>query len=59
MLSHPYVGSYIGEKYHQFLQEPWIISLSKSVETYIMVSISDMTISQYWQNLGSMMDKSK
>ena len=38
----PYVGSYSGEKCHQFLQEPCIIALSKSVEMFFMVSISDM-----------------
>ena len=42
-----------------FLQEPWIIALAKSVETFIMVSIIDMTTSQYWQILGNMMDKAK
>ena len=35
MLPHPYVGSYSGEKSHQFLQEPWIIALTKSVETFL------------------------
>ena len=40
-------------------QEPWNIALSKSVETFIMVSISDMKTSQCWQKLGSMMDKAK
>ena len=57
MLLRTYVGSYIGEKGHQFLQG--IIALAKSVETFIMVSISDMTTPQHWQNLGSMMDKEK
>ena len=47
ILPRPYVGSYIGEKGHQFLQQPWIIALYKSVETFIMISISDMTTSQY------------
>ena len=59
MLPHPYVGSYSGEKGHQFLQEPWINALSKSFETFFMVSISDMPTSQYWKFLGSFMDKSK
>ena len=59
MLPHPYVIRYIGERGHHFLQEPWIIALSKSVETFIMVSISDMTTSQYSQNLESMMNKAK
>ena len=42
-----------------FLQEPWIISLSKSAETFIVVSISDMSAIKYWQNLGNMMGKAK
>ena len=37
ILTRPYVGSYIGEKGLQFLQEPWIIALYKSVETFITV----------------------
>ena len=59
MLTRLYVGSYSGEMGHQFLQEPLILALSKSAETFIMVSISDMPTVQYWQNLGSMLDKSK
>ena len=35
MLPRLYVGSYIGEKGCQFLQEPWIIALAKSVETFL------------------------
>ena len=31
----PYGGSYSGEKGHIFLQEKWILSLSKSVETFL------------------------
>ena len=42
MLPRPYVESYSGEKGHQFLHEPWIIELSKSVEKFLMVSISDI-----------------
>ena len=59
MLPHPYVRSYSGEKVHQFLQEPCIITLSQSVETFVMVSISDMPTVQYWQSLGSLLDKEK
>ena len=59
MLLSPYVGSYSGEKGHQFLQEPWIIALAKSVEAFFMVSISEMPTIKYSQNLGSMMDKAK
>ena len=52
MLPRPYVGSYSGEKGHQFWHKPWIISLAKSVETFIMVSISDMPTIKYWKNWG-------
>ena len=56
MIPCPYVESYSDEKGHQFLHEPWILSLSKSVETFFRVSISDMPTIKYWQNLESMMD---
>ena len=59
MLSLPYVGSYSGENGHQFLQESWIIALAKSVETFFIVSISDMQTIKYRQKLGSMMNKSQ
>ena len=42
MLPRPYVGSYSGDKGHGILKKPWIISLSKSVETFIEVSMSEM-----------------
>ena len=48
MLPHTYMGSYSGEKVHQFLQEPWIFALEKLVETFIKVSISDMLTIKYW-----------
>ena len=35
MLPLPYVESYTGEKGRHFLQELWIIALSKSVETFL------------------------
>ena len=53
------MGIYSCERVISFLKEPWIISLAKSAETFIMVSISDMSAIKYWQNLGSMMDKAK
>ena len=56
MLPRPYGGSYSGEKGHQMCQKPWPIALTKSVETFIMVSISDMPNIKYWINLGSIMD---
>ena len=56
MLPRPYVESYSGKKGHQFLHEPWIIELAKSVETFFMVSISDMPTIKYCQNLESMID---
>ena len=59
MLPLPYVGSYSGEKGHQFFHKPWFLALAKSVETFIMVSISDMPTIKYWQILGSIMDKVK
>ena len=46
-----YVGRYSGEKGHQFLHKPWILALAKSVETFIMVSISEMptkNIGKFW-----------
>ena len=51
-----YVRSYLGEKSNQFLHEQWIIALSKSVELFVMVSISDMPTIKSWTFLGSMMD---
>ena len=57
MLPRPYMGSYPGEKGHQFLQKPWIVVLDKSVGMCFMVSIIDMPAIKYWQKLGSMMDK--
>ena len=59
MLPRPYVGSYSGEKGHQFFQKPWILALAKSVETFIHVSINNMPTTKYWQNLKSVMDKAK
>ena len=59
MLPRPYVGSYSFEKDHQFLHKPWIISLVKSVEIFIMVSISDIPTIKYWQNLGSIMNEAE
>ena len=59
MLSCPHVGSYSGEKGNHFLHKTWILALDKSVETFFMVSISDMPTIKYWQNLGSMMDREK
>ena len=59
MVPRPYVGSYLGEKGIKFLHKPWIIALSKSVENFIFVSISDIPTIEYWQNLGTTMDKAK
>ena len=50
MIPSPYVESYSDEKSFQFFHKPWIIALAKSVETFIMVSISDMPTIKYWQN---------
>ena len=43
LLPHPYVGSYEIEMGNQILKEKWIVELAKSVETFFMVSINDMT----------------
>ena len=59
MLPRSYVGSYSGEKGHQFFQKPWILALDKSVETFILVSIYDMPTIKCWKNLGSNMEKAK
>ena len=40
-------------------QKPCIIELSKSVETFFIVSISDVPTIKYWQNLGKTMKKAK
>ena len=37
----------------------YILALAKSVETFIMVSINNMPIIKYWQNLGTIMDNAK
>ena len=42
MLPRPYLGNYSGEKGHKIMQQSWIIALAKSVETFILVSISEM-----------------
>ena len=59
MFSRPYVGSYSGEKGRQFLQYIRILSIEKSVEIFVTISISDMPTIKYWQNLGTFMDTSK
>ena len=50
---------YSGEKGHNYLQEKWILALAKSVETFFVVSISDMPSIRNWQSLGTMMDTTK
>ena len=59
MLPRLYLGRYSGEKGHEIMQQPWIIALAKSVETFIIVSINEMPTIKYWQNLVSAMDKAK
>ena len=51
MLPRPYVGSYFSEKGHDFFHKIWILALDKSVETFILVLIYDMSTIRYWQNL--------
>ena len=53
------MGSYSGEKGHQILQQPWIIALSNSIETFLIVSIDDMPKVKYWQNLGRITEEAK
>ena len=59
MLPRPYVGSYSGEKGHHILQQPWIIVLAKSIETFLIVSIYDIPTVKYWKILGRTMEKAK
>ena len=59
MLTRPYVGSYSGEKGHQILQQPWIIALAKSIETFIIVSIYEIPTVKYCQNLEKIMEEAK
>ena len=47
MLPRPYVGSYSSEKGHQILQQPWIIALAKSIETFIIVSIFENKMDKF------------
>ena len=53
----PYMGSYSGEKGRQILQQPWIIELAKSTETFIIVSVYEMPTLKYWQNLERIMEE--
>ena len=46
--------SYEGEKGHQFFKEQWIVELEEPVELFLMVSISEMTTTNYWQDLKKM-----
>ena len=50
-------GAIQGKKGHQIFHKTWILALAKSVETFIMVSISDMPAIKYWQNLGGTIDE--
>ena len=59
MIPHPYVGSYSGEKGHQLFQEHWILALERSIETFVMVSISGMASIKYWENLWKIINTAK
>ena len=59
MLTCPYVASFSVLKGHQFLQNKSVFELAKSVETFVIVSISDMPSIKYWKNLGLIMDTEK
>ena len=52
-------GKLFRRKGSPIFQESWIVELAKSVETFVMVSIIDMTTVQDWKVLGSLLDKSK
>ena len=41
------------------MRQAWIIALAKSVETFIIVSISEMPTIKYWKNLERTMVKAK
>ena len=43
----PYVGKYLVEKTHKYLQKTWIIELAKSVELFVLVSKSDIPTNKY------------
>ena len=51
LLPCPYMGSYLGEKSHNFLQEKWIIALAKSVLKKLAESLRDMPTIKYRNNL--------
>ena len=55
MLPHLYVGSYKGVNGNLFLKGKWVVDLAKSVELFVMVSISDMPTIKYWQILETNM----
>ena len=59
MLPCPYVGRYSGQKGQKNLQQPWILALAKSAETFIILSIYEMPTVKYWQNLGRIMEEAK
>ena len=47
MLPRPYVGSYSGQKGHEIFQQSWNLALAKSVETFIIVCMSEMPTIKY------------
>ena len=52
-------GKLSGERGHQIFRQPCIIVLSKSIETFIIVSMIEMPTIKYWQNLGRIMNEAK
>ena len=40
-------------------QQPWIIALAKSIETFIEVSMIEMPTTKYWRNLGRIINQAK
>ena len=59
MLPRPYVVSYSGQKGHKILQQPWILALAKSVETFIEVSMGEIPTIKYWKILERIMNQAK
>ena len=53
MLPRLYLKIYSSEKGRQFFQEKWILALTKSVKTFVMVLISEMPNIKYYQKFGN------
>ena len=58
MLPRPYVGSYSGEKGHQFLNKLWILALAKSVERFLCFNKWHANY-KILSNFGKKLDKAR